>query len=258
MRRLALLALGSALAGFGYASPTCWELNANLTIDLVNVANNNETLFNTTPFASKSLARKPSGVLLSADNAGNLWNVTGPPIPVGSIGKQQIGDLDYGVGGLWGFSNFSKELFFYDLTTLTVTYSQAFSLPSTAEVTGVAYQPSTGDVYLSAFTSLNNDFLLHVPAFSSTMTNIGPMNNGDAFSYFSDIDFDTSGNLVGMTFFHRYFYDINTSNAATSLLSVGPHRDTTAFALDPVPEPASLIVFGAGAVGLLRRRRAQS
>lgn len=258
MRRLAFLATGMALAAAGSASPLCWELNANLTIDMVNVANNNEVPFSTSPFQSKSLARTPTGKLLSANSAGNLWDVTGAPIPVGVIGKQQIGDLDYGSGGLWGFSNFSKELFFYDLTTLTVTYSQAFSLPSTAEVTGVAFQPSTGDVYLSAFTSLNNDFLLHVPAFSSTMTNIGPMNNGDAFSYFSDIDFDPSGNLVGMSFFHRYFYDINTTNAATTLLSVGPHRDTTAFALDPVPEPASLIVFGAGAVGLLRRRRARS
>lgn len=60
-----------------------------------------------------------------------------------------------------------------------------------------------------------------------------------------------------MSFYHRYFYTVSTSTAATSFVSAGPHRDTTAMALNPVPEPGAVIVLVAGLGGLLRRRRAK-
>lgn len=243
------------MVGTASAAPLCWELNANLTIDMVNVATNASVLYNTTTFPSNSLARTPTGNLISATAGGNLWDVTGPPIPVGITGKSQIADLDYGVGGLWGYSNASQELFFFNLGSLAVTYSQVIALPPAATVTGVAYQPGTGDVYLSAYTSLNNDYLLKVANSATSATLVGAMANSDPLSYFSDIDFDASGTLYAMSFYHRYFFSVSTTTAATSFISSGPHKDTTAMALDPVPEPASLVMLATGCCALLRRRR---
>lgn len=253
MRTLTFMSLIVLVAQISLAAPTAWIANYNLTIHQVDAATNAEVPAGGFPAHADSLARTPTGQLICDDPAGNLWNVTGAPIPAGSTGRTQIGDLDYGNGGLWGYSNASSELFFFDLSTWTVSYAQPIAVPGT--VTGVAYQPGTGDIYLSSYASLNNDFLYRVPFMGVAAVPIGAMSNGDAFSYFSDIDFAPSGNLIGVTFYHRYFYNVSTSTAATTLLSTGPHRDTTAMALNPVPEPATFALLPAAAAMLLRRKR---
>src|SRR5437867_221685 len=101
---LASLAL-CMTASAAITSPLAWVLNTNTTIDMVNVATNASVPFSATPFLSDSLARSASGVLYSANGNGGIWNVTGPPIPVGVTGRTQIGDLDWDNNGLWGFSN---------------------------------------------------------------------------------------------------------------------------------------------------------
>lgn len=231
-----------------------YVLNTNQTIELTNVSTNNSVPFSTTFFPSDSLAITPAGSLISADPNGVLWDVTAAPIPIGPTGKTQVADLDFAPNGLWGFSNSTNELFFFDLGLNTTTYSQAISLPGTGIVTGVAFETSSGDTYLCSHTSVNNDFLLRIPAFTSTAQLVGAMNNGDAFSYFSDIDFDASGTLYAMSWFHRYFYTVSTANGNTTFVSAGPHRDTTGLALSPVPEPASLAVIVMG-IGVLARKR---
>lgn len=255
MRRTISLCCLTLLGSLSVASPIAWISNANATIDTVNVATNGSVLYGNTPFVTDSLARTNSGNLIIANGGGVLWDVTGSPVPIGATGKSQIGDLDYGNGGLWGYSNASQELFFYDLGLFAVTYSQVISIPSTATVEGVAFQQSTGDIYLSAHVGLNTDRLLHVPAFATSATLIGPMANSDPFSYFSDIDFDAAGTLYAVSFYHRFFYTVSTSNAATILISTGPHKDTTGMALNPVPEPATLACFVLGGLLLRRRKR---
>lgn len=250
-----LLAIGVlAFAPFGASAPIAYVLNTNTTIDLVNVPTNASVSYGTTTFLSNSLALSPGGSLYSADNLGVIWDVTGPPIPQGPTIKTGIGDLDYANNGLWGYANTSSELFFFDLNVNAVTYSQVVTLPGGYTVTGVAFQPSNGDIFLSAFNGLNSDFLFNVPLFSATASPVGPMAHGDGFSYISDIDFDGSGTLYAMTWFHRWFYKVSTFDASTTFVSAGPHRDTTGMALNPVPEPTSLAGVLAGGLALYRRR----
>jgi hypothetical protein len=244
-----------SLATLAAPSPIAWVLNTNTTIDVVNVATNADLPYGTAPFQSDSLARSAAGLLYSVDSAGNLWDVTGPPIPVGPTGRTQIGDLDWAApGGLWGYSNASSELFFFDSGSTSVTYAATIAGLGGATVTGVAHQASNGDMYLSANLGLNTDQLFRVP-FSSTSANlIGSMVIGDSFSFISDIDFDAGGTLHAMTWFHRYFYTVSTSTGATTFVSAGPHKDTTGMALNPVPEPGTVAVLLAGILCLRRRR----
>ncbi len=257
MRRPFGLLAVLAMAAAAPSAPFAWVLNTNTTKHRVNVPTNAEVPLGSTGFLSDSLARTPSGVLISADANGNLWDVTGPNIPVGPTGRTQIGDLDYGVGGLWGFSNASSELFFYDLGSNSVTYAATITLPGSGSptVTGVAYQPGSGDIYLSANVGLNTDRLLRVPFSTTSALLVGPMAISDAFSFVSDIDFDAGGTLYAMTWFHRDFLTVSTSTAVTTFVSAGPHRDTTAMAFDPVPEPASLAALSLGCLAIARNRR---
>lgn len=257
------------LAGLGlchppplHAAPLGWVLNTNQTLELVDLASNADAPAGSTFFASDSLAVSPAGTLFAADAAGVLWDVTGPPIPAGATMRAQIGDLDWAAGGLWGYSNASQELFFFDLGSSSVTYATPLSLPASLSaatvVTGVAHQVASGDIFLSAYDGLNNDVLLRVPAAASAAQLVGTLSHGDSFSYVSDIDFDASGTLHAMTWFHRWFYSVDTSTAATTLLSMGPHRDATALALTPVPEPTAGWLLAAGlAAGAAWRRVAR-
>lgn len=247
--------MGAGLASFGAAAPLAWVLNTNTTLDVVNAATNADIPYGNTPWTSYSLARSSGGQLYSADSLGVIWDVTGPPIPVGPTGYTQIADLDWASNGLWGFDNATSDLFFFDLGLFSVTYSANITLPGSGTITGVAHEASTGDIYLCGNNGLNNDKLLRIANSTTTAVMVGSMANGDAFSYFSDIDFDASGTLYAVSWFHRYFYTVSTTTGATAFVSAGPHRDVTAMALNPVPEPASFAVLGLGILALRRRRR---
>lgn len=256
MRLLFALSLLTGLAASSVAGPLVYELNTNMTRYRVNAATNAEVAIIANPFQSDSLALSTSGQLYSVNNAGNIFDVTVAPIPVGPTLKSQIADLDYANNGLWGFSNATRELFFFDIGSGSVTYSQVISGTGSLTMTGVAFDPSTGDVYLSGHGALNTDRLLRVANAATSATLVGSMFNGDAFSYFADIDFDgATGTLYAMSFFHRDFYTVSTVTGATTFVSTGPHRDTTAMALNPVPEPATLVALALGCVAVLRRRR---
>lgn len=95
------------------------------------MATNTKFSLTNNPFQSDSLARSASGTLYSADPVGMIWDVTNAfQIPVGPTSRTMIGDLVMGVNGLWGFSNASQELFFFDFGTSAVTYAQTISRPS--------------------------------------------------------------------------------------------------------------------------------
>lgn len=240
------------------ASPFAYISNTNTTIDLVNMPTNAGPTIGNSLVGSTSLAITPTGVLYAGSANGVVLQVGGPPIPAGPTGRTQIADLDYENNGLWGFSNTTKELFFFDLGSASVTYSQVISVPSSITFTGVARQSSTGKTFLCGNNGLNSDFLMFVPNFGTSAVPLGAMPNGDAFSYFSDIDFDASGTLYAVSWFNRYFYSVSQTNGSTTLVSAGPHRDTVGMALNPVPEPASIAALGIGLFAVGRRRRARS
>lgn len=258
MFRFCFLLIGAGLASFGAAAPMAWVLNTNTTLDTVDVANNSDTPYGNTPWTSYSLARSASGQLYSADPLGVIWDVTGPPIPTGPTGYTQIADLDWDGGGLWGYDNATSDIFFFDLGASAVTFSANVTVAGFGVVTGVAYHAATGDIYLSANNALNSDWLLRIPNSSTIAQLVGPMPNGDAASYFSDIEFDASGTLYAVSWFHRHFYSVSLVDGSTTFVSAGPHRDTTAMALDPVPEPATLVALGLGVLAMRRRRNARS
>lgn len=258
-RRCCVLGLASlvAVAPAAAALPV-WALNYNQNINLVNAGNNAEAPFIPSPLVSEALAADPAGVLYVADPSGVIYSVQGG-VPVGATGHSQIADLYYASGGLWGFSNASATLFFFDLGLAAVTYS----LPITGglggnSITGVTRNPFTGDLYLSGYTGYNADSLLLLDLNTATATTVGSLGHADAFSYVSDIEFDALGTLLAMTWYHRDFYSVNPVTAATTLLSNGPHRDATGFAVHAatVSEPAT---WTAGVViamaGWMRCRR---
>lgn len=235
------------------ANPFARTLTANQQIRNVDMATQTEPLLMTTGLPSESLAMSPGGTFYIADPSGNLWTpTTSGAIPADSLSIGQIGDLDWANNGLWGFSNANQSLFFYDLGTSAITANYSIPSLSTLTVTGVAYRPTDQSIFLSARQGLNNDFLFEVPFASSTANLIGSMPIVDAFSYVADIDFDPTGTLYAVSFYHRDYYAVNTATAATTFISTGPHRDVYAMALNPsvVPEPGSLIALAVGAIGL--------
>lgn len=259
MRHVAILSF-SLVASLAFAGPFAKVVRTNPFIERVDVANNSEVTLGNTGFATDSLAVDPLGILYSADKiTGALFNVSVPvPLFVGNTGFSQIGDLDYGNNGLWGFSNANQTLFFYNLGSNAVTYTQSFAAFIGSTVTGVAFRPFDGSIFLSANTGLNQDSLYVIPASSTAANLVGTLAISDAFSYVADIDFAPNGGLIAMSWFHRDFYSVNTTSGATSLISAGPHRDSTGMALpalSPVPGPAASLAWLTGTLVKRQKRR---
>ena len=256
--RIAFVALFGCASSLALSIPFAKVLSANQQIRNVDMPTQTEPLLFTTGMPSDSLAQAPGGTMYFADPSGNLWTPTSSgSIPAGSLGISQIGDLDWANNGLWGFSNANQSLFFYDLGSASITASYSIPSLSALTVTGVAFRPSDSSIFLSARVGLNNDQLFHVPAASSTANLIGMMPISDAFSYVADIDFDPTGTLYAVSFYHRDFYSVNVTTAATSFISSGPHRDVYAMALNPsvVPEPGTIAGLAVGIAAYLRRKR---
>jgi hypothetical protein len=252
------LAIGAAPAA---AAPFAYAVGASNAIDLVDVANNAEAPASATFFATDSLAIGPAGSLYSADPNGVLFDVTSPGnFPVGPTGYTQIADLDYAANGLWGFSNQSQTLFFYDLGLSAVTATWTDPALSAYTITGVAHRASDGSIFLSGYDATVVDWLFQVAPSASSATLVGGLSHGDGASYVSDIDFDpASGTLYAMTWFHRWFYTVDPATAATAFVSAGPHRDVTGMALQAIPEPGTLVLTLSGlAICASIRRRARA
>jgi hypothetical protein len=250
---LSLIALAAAAVTFSF--PQARVVNGFGPIDLVDMVTQSEVGVSSTFFPTDSLAMDATGNLYSADPNGVIFNVTTPGnFPVGPTGFSQIGDLVYAPGGLFGFSNATQTLFFFDLINTTVTYTQNI-LGLFGTVTGVAYQNSTGLIYLSTASGVNNDTLYEVSLSNPNAIVKGTMAHNDVGSYITDIEFGANGTLYAMTWYNRHFCSVDTATGTTGLISAGPHRDVTGMALDPVPEPASMATIGLGLAALLRRIR---
>jgi hypothetical protein len=226
------------------AVPFAHVVGANNATDVVDVATNAEASASATLFATDSLAIDPAGSLYSADPNGVIFDVTSPGnFPVGPTGFTQIADLDYAGNGLWGFSNQSQTLFFFDLTLNAVTSTLSDPVLSAYTITGVARRASDGSTFLSGYDALLVDWLFEIAPSATSAALVGSLAHGDGASYVSDIDFDpSSGTLYAMTWFHRWFYTVDPATAATTFVSAGPHRDATGMALLAIPEPGSLFL----------------
>lgn len=264
MHRLLLLTLFCGLGTSSLNGAVVGALNGTGVIDLVDMTTNTDVSSGNLPFSSDSLAVDSIGNFYSAAPNGTIFHLTSVvPVPVGFTSYQQIGDLDHATGGLWGYDNATTDLFFFDLGSTSVTYSAPLAALSAHTITGVAYQISSGSVFLSGYQNSNPDELFRVD-FTPTpsVSLIGTMTHSDSFSYISDIEFDANGTLHAMTWFHRHFYTVDTSTAALGLLSVGPHRDATALAIQDIPEGSQIgavlsLVFAGCGLGWARCRSSQ-
>jgi hypothetical protein len=251
---IAVLALALAAEPAG-ATPFAHVVGANNAIELVDVATNTDASAGATIFPTDSLAIGPAGSLYSADPNGVLFDVTGPNFPVAPTGYTQIADLDYASNGLWGFSNQSQTLFFFDLTLNTVTSSLTDSALSAYTITGVAHRASDGSIFLSGYDGSAVNWLFQVAPSATSAALVGSLAHGDGASYVSDIDFDpSSGTLHAMTWFHRWFYSVDPATAATALVSSGPHRDATGMALQAIPEPGTFALTLMGLAAIAGRK----
>jgi hypothetical protein len=251
---IAALALALAAAPAG-AAPFAYVVGANNAIEQVDVATNADVSAGATIFATDSLAIAPSGIRYSADPNGVLFDVTGPNVPVGPTGFTQIADLDYAAHGLWGFSNQAQTLFFFDLTLNSVTSSLTDPALAAYTITGVAHRASDGSVFLSGYDGTLVNWLFHIAPSATSAALVGSLAHGDAASYVSDIDFDpSSGTLHAMTWFHRWFYSVDPTTAATTFVSAGPHRDATGMALPAIPEPGTFALTLLGLAAIAGRR----
>jgi len=243
------------LGGIRQVNPS---LNANPGVTLGNPAAQGDSLA-VDPLGNFYVA-DATGVSVPPAPPGFLFQITATSVvPVGSMGYTLVGDLDHAGNGLWGFSNATQDLFFFDLGTLTVTYATTLPSLATHTITGVAYQTSTGDVFLSGNTGPNLDELFRVDLTPTpSVSLVGTIAHTDLASHVSDIDFDANGALYGITWFHRHFLAINPVSAATVTLSVGPHQDATGLAIQEVPEGKTvgpLAVTALLGFGLLNSRQ---
>lgn len=255
MKVFVLMAAG--ICSLSAANPFGFAINMGGPVESVNLATNADASAGSFGFATDSLAADPSGNLYSADSSGMLWKLTGSgPAPIGPTGLTGIADLDYANGGFWGFSNPSQSLFYFDLGSSSITVMTPLAGLGPVSVTGVAYRPSDGSVFLSGYAGFNNDALFQVLPNASSAMAIGALANGDSGSYISDIDFDpATGKLYAMTWYHRWFYEVNPGNASSSLVSTGPHRDVTGLALPAVPEPLTVLTLVVAIAGWRMNRR---
>lgn len=254
MQRVGTAVLFVALGSGVFANPDAYVMNSNMTVTQVNMTTNASSPYGPSPFPSDSLAVSPSGNLFTVDPFGIIWDITFGQVPVGPTLRTDIADLHFAGNGLWGFSNSSQEIFFFDLAGNTVNYAQTITIPGAVTMTGVAYQASTGDVFLSGYDSTQTSFLYVVPAWSNSANLIGTLGHTDSFSYVSDIEFASNGELYAMTWFHRHFLKVNPLDASTTTLSIGPHQDSTAMAIKAIPEPTTLGALALAAMLLSRRR----
>lgn len=246
--------VGVAIAGSAFCTPIPYVVSMGGSIIEVDVPPNTETAYGATTFATESLGLSATGRLYSVNAAGFMYDVTNPvPILKGVVAAGMVGDLDADAFGLWAYDNAADVLFYYDEGTSVVTYYAPVSGLTGADIHGVAYDPSTGSVFLS---DVNNVLYRIVTPFVPVAVPIGTMAHLDS-GHISDIDFDpVTGDLYAMTWANRHFYKVNKLSALTSFVS-GPGTgtlDSTGMAMPVVPEPATLVALGGGLILALSRK----
>ena len=247
--------LAGGMACMAGASPVPYVTSLNGVLLTVDAANNSPTLIGPSGLATDSRAQDINGKLWAASASGGLYQVTGSGSTlIANLPFGNIGDLDCDANGIWGYSNAASMLFYYNLTSNSVTVQTPVPSLVGKTVTGVAID-AAGQMYLS--TALNNELYKMFNPMVPIANFIGLMPTTD--NNFGDIDFDpATGKLWGVTYNNRSWYTINTGNATTQLITptTSGVLDITGLAIPVVaPEPATWAILGLGALAIVRRKR---
>jgi PEP-CTERM motif len=177
---------------------------------------------------------------------------TGGGTPIRFATAAQYHDLTVGGDGLLYALNGSSTIDVFNPTSMgfvrTITFDGTLS---TADVRGIAVN-STGGIFAAAWNGT-------IYSVSSTGNLVNSRVSG--FSNLSDIDLDNSGRLlVGSRFGNVILTDTTLASQTSFTLASGPTVHVAFTSPLTVPEPGSLVLCGAGALGFARwvRRRART
>jgi len=252
---MSVLALG-ACVGMAEAQ-MAYAVDASANLYLVNLGTNSASLVGNTGVFLEGLAMNSSGQMFGTDTSGNLYSInanTGASTLVGASGLFDPEGLDFADSDLWA-TNFDAPTTLHQLDTSTGadTGNDVTSTITDSVARAMTFDPANDYAWTLNDTAFGQD--LWKTTYGGVSTLVGALADptGEPLSQTAAMEFDSSGNLWALGESGQV-WSINPNTAVATLMgNTGGqvYLDMTM----AVPEPATMIPLGLGALALVIRRR---